>query len=496
MVTLSVSQEIIALARLVVLARLLSPNDFGLAGIAVLTLATVDTFTQPNFDSALIQTKADIRPYLDSAWTIGVLRGIGASALIFLAAPYAGQFFRAPEAVPLVRAIAAALLVRSFTNVAAVYFRKELEFRKQFVWQFAGRVADFLVAVVAAWLLHNAWALVLAFVAYDAAKLALSYRLHPYRPRFAIDRARTRELFAYGKWLLGIGVIVFLIAQMDNALVGRLAGATMLGFYQLARRVSNVPASEIGQVISTVAFPAYSKIQDATPRLREGFLMALELTSVVALPVAGAIIVLAPEITAQVFGAKWLPAVGAIQILAVWGAIGALQATADPVLLAVGKPKKLTKYQAIQLVTLACLIYPLTSRWDIRGAALAVTLAAVWPNLLSLRRVARVTACRSATIGRTIALPAAAAVLAGVSAYALKRWGLPDATVALRLGLALALFVAVYAVFVISLAGRLNYRLGPLLQEARSTLRSTMDRTAHGRGDDAGPGDSTDCPTG
>jgi len=142
-VALSVSQEVIALARLVVLARLLSPNDFGLAGIAVLTLATVDTFTQPNFETALIQTRREIRPYLDSAWTAGILRGIAASALTFLVAPYAAAFFRAPESVPLIRAIALAVLAKSFTNIGSVYFRKELEFRKQFVWQFGGRLADF-----------------------------------------------------------------------------------------------------------------------------------------------------------------------------------------------------------------------------------------------------------------------------------------------------------------------------------------------------------------
>ena len=493
MVALSVSQEIIALARLVVLARLLSPNDFGLAGIAMLALSTIDTFTQPNFENALIQAKGDVRAHLSSAWTVGVLRGVGASALTFLAAPYAAIFFRTPEATPLIRAIAAALFVRSFTNIAVIYFRKELEFRKQFAWQFSGRVADFVVAVVAAVLLHNAWALVLAFIAADAAKLLLSYWLHPYRPRFALDSARTRELFDFGKWLLGIGMIVFLIGQIDNALVGRLAGATMLGFYQLARRVSNVPTTEIGHVVATVAFPAYAKLQDRTTRLREGFLMALELTSVAALPVAGVIIVLAPELTAEVFGAKWLPAVGTMQVLAVWGALGALQATAEPVLLAVGKPRMLTKYQAIQLVTLACLIYPLTARWSIQGAALAVTLAAVWPSLLSLRRVAKVTACRGAAIGKAIALPAAGTVLACVSAAALRRWTLADAPIPLRLGLALGLFAAIYAAFVGSLARKFDYRLGPLLREAASTLRSAAGgRAGAGTGPDANPGPGAD----
>jgi len=481
-VALSVSQEVIALARLVVLARLLSPNDFGLAGIAVLTLATVDTFTQPNFETALIQTRREIRPYLDSAWTAGILRGIAASALTFLVAPYAAAFFRAPESVPLIRAIALAVLAKSFTNIGSVYFRKELEFRKQFVWQFGGRLADFAVAMAAASLLHNSWALVLAFVAGDVAKLALSYWLHPYRPRLALDRARTREMFAYGKWVLGVGAIVFLVTQIDNALVGRLAGATMLGFYQLARRIANVPTTEIGHVVGTVAFPAYSKLQDRTPRLREGFLMALELTALAALPVAGAILALAGEITGQVFGEKWLPAAAAMQVLAAWGALGALQATAEPVLLAVGKPRALTKYQAVQLAALACLIYPMTARWDIRGAAVAVTLAAAWPSVLSLTRVSRITACGGATIVRTIALPAAGSALACAATLAVKHWALADSSRGLRLGLAAAVYAGVYAAFIAATARRLSYRVGQLIREAAGVLRSKAGGPASGPG--------------
>ncbi|MFZ1946546.1 MAG: lipopolysaccharide biosynthesis protein [bacterium] len=476
---LSVSQEILALARLVILARLLSPDDFGLAGIAVIALTTLDTLTSTGFDTALIQKKEDIRPYLDTAWTVGVLRGFVVFALVLAAAPWAAAFFRTPEATSLVRLIGLSMLARSFTSIGVVSFRKDLEFGKQFAWQFAGRLADFVVAVVAGFVLRNAWALVVAFVAGDAVKLALSYALHPYRPRFALDGPKARELFGFGKWVLGIGVLVFLLTQVDNAAVGRLVTPMpmMLGFYQLARRVANVPATEIAHVLANVTFPAYSKLQDATSKMREAYLMTLEIITLVALPVASAIAVLAPEITAGVFGEKWLPAAPAVRILAVWGAIGALASTAEPVLIAVGRPRTLTKYQAINLVVLAGLLVPLTLRWGIQGASLAMVLAAAGPCLLVTRKVARITACGAAGLARIVAVPLAAAVLAGAGVLLVKRLdAIAAVSSAARLGLGLAAFAALYLGIAWWLGRRLEYRIGTLVAEVLRVIRSRAAR--------------------
>lgn len=476
---LSLSQEVLALARLVILARLLSPDDFGLAGIAVIALSTLDTLTSTGFDTALIQKKEDIRPYLDTAWTVGVVRGFVVFALVLAAAPWAAAFFRTPEATPLVRLIALSILARSFTSIGVVSFRKDLEFGKQFAWQFAGRLADFAVAIVAGFVLRNAWALVAAFLAGDAVRLVLSYLLHPYRPRFALDRPRVRELFGFGKWVMGIGALVFLLTQIDNAAVGRFVSPMpmMLGFYQLARRIANVPATEIAHTLANVTFPAYSKLQEATSKLREAYLMTLELTSLVALPIASAIAVLAPEITVGFFGEKWLPAAPAVRILAAWGAIGALASTAEPVLIAVGRPRTLTKYQAINLVVLAGLLAPFTLKWDIRGASLAMVLAAAGPCFLVSRQVARITACGAAGVARIVAVPMVAAAVAGAGVAALKSSDVVAAlSVAARLSLGLGVFAAVYAGLAWWLGRRLEYRIGTLVAEVLRLVRSKMAR--------------------
>jgi O-antigen/teichoic acid export membrane protein len=466
----SITQEILALARLVILARLLSPHDFGLGGIAVLVLGTVDTFSQTGFDSALIQKKADTGSYLDTAWTVGILRGVAVFAVVYLIAPYGAAFFRTPGATVLIRVIGLSALARSFTSIGVVQFRKDLQFDRQFAWQFTGRLADFTIAVVAAFAFRNALALVLAFVAGDVAKLVASYVLHPYRPRFAIDWAKARELFGFGKWLLGLGIVAFVLFQGDNALVGRVVGTTLLGFYQLARRVSYVPASEIAHVISAVTFPAYSKIQDDRAKLKEAYLMVLEVTSLAALPLAGLILALTPDITSLFFGTKWLPAVPAMRLLAVWGALSAIAATADPALMAVGKPRSLTKYQAVQLLSLALVIYPATVRWSIAGTSFALVLAAILPCYLALRKVAGTTGCGAWSMARMIVLPVAASAAAGAAVWGFGRCGITETARAAGFAAAVALYAATYVGLVWWLGSRFGYGIGRILGEIMSTL--------------------------
>ena len=153
--SLRITQQVFSLIRLIILARILSPNDFGLMGIALLVMATLDTFSQTGFQQALIQKKKDIKSYLDSAWTVLILRGFVLFTILYFIAPYAAIFFKAPEAKPIIQVIGFSVLLQAFTNIGVIYFQKELEFNKQFIYQLAGTLADFIVAVSAVLILRS-----------------------------------------------------------------------------------------------------------------------------------------------------------------------------------------------------------------------------------------------------------------------------------------------------------------------------------------------------
>jgi len=285
------------------------------------------------------------------------------------------------------------VLLQAFTNIGVVYFQKELEFNKQFLYQLSGTLADFVVAISAALILRSVWALVFGLLAGNAARLIASYFIHPYRPRLSKDLTKSKELFGFGKWILGSSILVFLITQGDDIFVGKLLGATMLGFYQMAYRISNMPATEITHVISQVTFPAYSKLQDNLPKLREAYLKVLQVTAFLSFPIAGLIFVLAPDFTRLFLGEKWMPMVPAMQVLVFWGLIRSIGATTGPIFQGVGKPGIATRLQFVQLTLLAILIYPLSIRWGILGTSLAVVFAALTTNLVSSYMVIKVTKC-------------------------------------------------------------------------------------------------------
>jgi O-antigen/teichoic acid export membrane protein len=405
MFSLRIVQQLFGLARLIILARILAPHDFGLLGIALLTMATLETFSQTGFQKALIQKKEDIESDLDAAWTVLILRGFILFAILYLIAPYVAISFNSPEAKPVIQVIGLSVLLKAFTNIGVIYFKKELEFNKEFIYQFAGTLADFIVAVSAVLILKNVWALVFGLLAGNVVRCFMSYLIHPYRPHLSSDLGKAKELFGFGKWILGSSILVFLITQGDDIFVGKLLGVTVLGFYQLAYRISNMPATEITHVISQVTFPAYSKLQGDILKLRDAYLKILQVTAFLSFPIAGLIFVLAPDFTMIFLGEKWMPMVPAMMVLALWGAIRSIGATTGPIFQGLGKPGIATKLQFARLILLVIIIYPLTIKWGILGASLAVLLSALPVEPVTFYLTIKIIECRVWEFGILIALP-------------------------------------------------------------------------------------------
>ncbi len=417
---LRITEQVFSIARLIILARVLAPNDFGLMGIALLAMMALETFSQSGFQQALIQKKENIKDYLDAAWTVSALRGLVLFAVLFFLAPYVAIFFKAPIATPLIRVVGLAALLQGLTNIGVLYFQKELEFNKQFIYRASGTLADFVVAVSAALILKSVWALVFGLLAGNFVRLVVSYLVHPYRPHFKLDMAKTKELFGFGKWILGSSILVFLITQGDDIFVGKLLGVTLLGFYQMAYRISNAPATEITHVVSQVTFPAYSKLQDNLPGLREGYLKTLQLTAFISIPLAAGIFILAPEFTTIFLTEKWIPMVPAMQVLALAGLMRSIQATTGPIFYAVGKPRIETRWQVVRLVVLAASIYPLTFYWGILGASIGVCLSTLISTIGFSFMVINVTRCGIKNFGKIIILPLVSGVIMVSAIFALK----------------------------------------------------------------------------
>ena len=375
---ISISGKLLSFVRLLIVARMLAPQEFGLMGIALLTIASIECFSQLGFQEALIQKKGKIKSYLNSAWTFSILRGSAVFIILYLIAPSIAIFFNTPTSIPIIRVIGLSILFKSFTNIAVVYFRKELEFNKQYVYQLSGALMDFVVTIIAALILKNVWALILGLLAGDMTRCFVSYFIHSYKPRITKNFKRALSLFGFSKWVIGANILIFLLNQGDDMFVGKFLSVAALGFYQLAYKISNLPATNITHVISKVSFPTYSKLQNNLPKLKKSFLLILQFTTFLSIPLAGIIIVFAPDFIKIFLGQKWMPMLISMQILAIWGAIRSIGATSGGLFYGAGRPDIVTKLTMAKLIVLALLIYPLTKVWGISGTALAVVIASLF----------------------------------------------------------------------------------------------------------------------
>ena len=373
--SLKIIGKVFSLIRLIIIGRILAPSDFGLMGIALLTMSALETFSTFGFRQALIQKKENTDNYLDAAWTVLIIRGFVVFIIVYLVAPYVAFFFHTPEVKPIIQVLGLVTFFQAFANIGVIFFQKELEFNKVFIYRFVGISTNFIVAVVAAIVLRSVWALVLGLLAEKVVSIIVSYLIHPYRPHLSKDIEKAKELFGFGRWILGSSILVFIGKHIDDIFVGRVLSATALGFYQMAYRISNMLETEITQVISSVAFPAYAKIQDQQTRLQKAYFRIIRLTFAISLPITMGMVLLAPEFTRIFLSEKWMPMVTAMQLLAVAGLIKSIVSTGSPLFVGSGFPKYEFFMQLIRGLIIIIVIFPLIVFMGISGAAIGVILS-------------------------------------------------------------------------------------------------------------------------
>ena len=372
-------QQILNMIKIIVLARILSPNDFGIMGIGLLAINTIDIFTQTGIYQALIQKKERVEDFLSDAWTFLLIRGFLLSLFLFFFSPFIGKFFNSKDSINVLKVLSVYFILQSSSNIAViVLFQKELEFGIFFLYQFFGIITDFFISIIFAFILKNFWALVLGYIAKGFILMISSYFLHPYKPKIRLRKEILFPLFSFGKWIFISGIILFFLNQGGDIFVGKILGTYFLGLYQMAFRISNFPTTEITWMISQVTFPAYSKIQEEKEKLKMGYLLTLSFISLFSFLFLSFIIVFAKSFTLLFLGKKWIEIVLPMQVLSIFGVLRSFSATTGPLFQGVGKPELATTYQFLRFIILGIIIYPFTKCWGILGTSLSMLISAIF----------------------------------------------------------------------------------------------------------------------
>lgn len=384
MVANSVTERLLQTVRILILARLLTPHDFGLVAIGLTLVSLYSGVSDLGTKAALIQRGDRAHEMFDTTWTLGLIRGVVGSAIQVALAPAIAGFFRAPESLNVIRIFAALPILRALRNVAMVELRGDLRFGPQYAMHSAGTLADLAVSIALAIWLGSAWALVSGMLAASIVRVLLSYLLHPYRPTLRLDRTQVRELTDLGRWMLGTRILTKLLTSGVPAAIGRVLGIEAVGLFGMASRGADLPRGQITKIVAPVSVVAYAKLRESPERLRGAYVRTLRLVSVVATPLAVGVVVYGAELVEVVFGSQWRGAGPLLQVMGVYGLVRALGDTTDPLFTGTGRPWLRTWVQAAELLLVAVLFGPLVVRGGIVGAAWTVTIGAIGAEGLAL----------------------------------------------------------------------------------------------------------------
>ncbi|MGZ5440497.1 MAG: lipopolysaccharide biosynthesis protein [Thermoanaerobaculia bacterium] len=465
----TIGAKVVTLASLALLARLLSPAEFGLLAFALTYIVYVETIGDLGSGVALIYWPDRRDDAAQVTFIVNVIAGVFWCLLTIALAPWIADFFNAPGGIPLVQALAFGFVIKYLGTTHDALAQKDLRFRERTVPELAMALVKAGVAVTLAWRGFGAWSLVWGHLTGMVAWTSLLWAIVPWRPRRSLPRDLFRPMLSYGRGIIFVNVLTAIEDRTDLAVVGRYLGLRALGLYQLASKLPEATIAVIVRVASRVLVPAFSGLHARRENLQAAYLLASRYIGAMTLPIVTGLAILAQPIILTFFGRQWIEAAPMVSALAILGGVRAISNHAGDVLKATGRATLLARFEAVRaaMIVPAVLIAAQRSAVSVAMAMVAVDGIA---TLIVFRLTSRAIGIGLGAIARAFAPSVLSAAVMAAALAAWQRWSpawgtVPTLMVSVALG-AVVYLTALHVTDPTLLAGARSL-LFPRREEAR-----------------------------
>ena len=319
MVAWRAATRFLGLISTLILVRLLATSDFGLVALAMSCVLIIDAVAFIGVEDSLVREKEPSRAMLDTAFTLNVIRAsVSALAVAVLAEP-ASVFLDEPALTPLILVLAVTTATDGFSNIGTVAFRRTMAFEKEFQLQIVPRLAAVLVTLILAAIFRTYWALIAGIVLQRVLRVAFSYAMHPYRPRFSLSA--WRDLAGFSAWAWAIMLAVQLRERSENIVIGRMLDASQVGLYEAGKEIALLPTSEVIQPACHAIYSGFAQSRNAGGDPGQACLRAIAILSLLSLPAGFGLSSIAAPLVRLALGSNWLDSIPVIQAFGIAGAV-------------------------------------------------------------------------------------------------------------------------------------------------------------------------------
>ena len=372
MIAMRWMMRLFGLASTIILARLLTPTDFGIVALALIVFGLLEVLSWTAVDLALIQKQETTREHYDAAWTMQIMQGLIISILLIISAPYASIYFDEPALTNVIYLLALKSFIFGFHNIGVVEFRKELNFSREFNFHLYKKAITFLLVATLAVTLKNYWALIYGMLAAAVIDVFISYRMHPFRPRLSLTKIN--EIWSFSQWLLLSRIGYFLNQKTDQFVIGGMSETEVMGVYHISTEIGTMPTSEVVMPLRRALFPNFAKIAHLPEEYSKTILKSIGVISSLVFATGVGVSAISEDFVLLLLGEKWQVTIPLIQILAIFGVAAALSSSMELLLLVSGRGDLSTIDSWLKLTVLVPVVWFAAHTYGIYEVALSRTL--------------------------------------------------------------------------------------------------------------------------
>lgn len=298
---------------LMVLARLLTPKDFGIVALANSLAALPTVILELGLETAVIRERSATRDYYNTAWTLRVIQMSIAALCVVASGPLIAGTYGDSRLTTIFPVMALVLWIQGFENIWTVSYRRNLNFRFDFAYNASTKLASAVMAVVLAFWLRSYWALVYAQFAGALFRVAVSFAVAPELPRPTLRE--WRSLWSFSQWTLVRSLADYCVRNADRLILGRIIGAGQIGPYALGRELADIPISEISAPLNRALSPGIARLQHDPERLTTALLKVLAAVATICFPLGIGLTLTSGVLVPILLGKNWGAAIPIVQLL-------------------------------------------------------------------------------------------------------------------------------------------------------------------------------------
>lgn len=309
------SVQLVQFVITLIMARILTPADYGLIGMLAIFISLSQVFIDGGFSSALIQKK-DVSPTdYSTVFYINFVLSLIIYSLLFLCAPHISNYYQQPVLTPVLRIYSLNLIINSLGAVQKTILTIKVDFKTQSKISFISAILSGIIGIVFAFYGFGVWSLVSQSIAMAICSVILTFIYVTWRPMFVFSLVSFKRLFSFGSKLLIAQIISSVYDNLYNIVIGKKFSATDLGYYTRARQFPELVSVNISGILSRVSYPILSKVQDEDERLKGIYKRYIEVSSFIIFPLLMVLVGLAKPIITLLLTEKWIEAASLLQIL-------------------------------------------------------------------------------------------------------------------------------------------------------------------------------------